>query len=348
MRENISKLNPAMLQDALNKVYIPLWTPHLSVDEIAAYSLIGGVSESTAYRWMGKLGFVYSTTRAGYYVDNHEAPAVVEYREKYLARGVAITETRNSYEHIFSCEELGKKIKDQQPAFDISFQNFDALKKLAEQLTPPIPLSETRPLMKEGWVGKPKGLLQILWERGFIDPSKVKDYYMEHDETKRDEEAEPFCLRWLMSRCPDFLEEETQIEYIMKKLGVEIIMSPKCHPELAGEGVEYDWGMSKKYYRKQRSLAGAKVTSAEFTNLVESSLRGGPDVDGSTAPLQMTRVLKFARRAHFYKLAYWALRPGADKTKTICLKDIEDSVKLLKKKTYKKHRGCETNAFLAE
>ena len=86
MRENISKLSPAMLQDALNKVYIPLWTPHLSVEEIAAYSLLGGVSESTAYRWMGKLGFVYSTTRAGYYVDNHEAPAVVEYREKYLSK----------------------------------------------------------------------------------------------------------------------------------------------------------------------------------------------------------------------------------------------------------------------
>lgn len=62
----------------------------------------------------------------------------------------------------------------------------------------------------------------------------------------------------------------------------------------------------------------------------------------------MTTVLRFARRAHFYKLAYWALRTGGDKTKTICLKEIEDSVKSLKGKTYKKHRGCETNAFLNE
>jgi hypothetical protein len=27
--------------------------------------------------------------------------------------------------------------------------------------------------VKEGWLGKPKGMLQILWERGWIDSSKV-------------------------------------------------------------------------------------------------------------------------------------------------------------------------------
>ena len=42
----------------------------------------------------------------------------------------------------------------------------------------------------EGWEGKVKGMLQILWERGFIDPGKMnkldhslktkKDVYGEH------------------------------------------------------------------------------------------------------------------------------------------------------------------------
>ncbi len=27
--------------------------------------------------------------------------------------------------------------------------------------------------VKEGWLGKPKGMLQVLWERGWIDSSKV-------------------------------------------------------------------------------------------------------------------------------------------------------------------------------
>jgi hypothetical protein len=27
--------------------------------------------------------------------------------------------------------------------------------------------------VKEGWLGKPKGMLQILWDRGWIDSTKV-------------------------------------------------------------------------------------------------------------------------------------------------------------------------------
>jgi hypothetical protein len=32
--------------------------------------------------------------------------------------------------------------------------------------------------IKEGWVGKPKGMLQVLWERGFIDPAIGWHNYM--------------------------------------------------------------------------------------------------------------------------------------------------------------------------
>jgi hypothetical protein len=110
-------------------------------------------------------------------------------RHLATGKGLAVTETRNDYVHIFSCEELGVKIKQQQPLLDISFLNSAAMKKLAAQLSPPVPLSEVRPLIQEGWVGKPKGLLQILCERGWIDPSKVGDYYMDHNEKIREEEA---------------------------------------------------------------------------------------------------------------------------------------------------------------
>ena len=79
----------------------------------------------------------------------------------------------------------------------------------------------------------------------------------------------------------------------------------------------------------------AKITESQFRALVESSLRGGPDVAGSTAPLQLTSVLIFARKAHFYKIAYWSLRAGTDRTKTICMKEIEDAVEKLQAKTYK-------------
>ena len=35
-----------------------------------------------------------------------------------------------------------------------------------------LPLKKTISIVEEGWSGKPKGALQILWERGWIDPNK--------------------------------------------------------------------------------------------------------------------------------------------------------------------------------
>ena len=41
-----------------------------------------------------------------------------------------------------------------------------------------IPIEETTVKVKEGWAQKQKGLLQVLWEHGFIDTSKnIKSYY---------------------------------------------------------------------------------------------------------------------------------------------------------------------------
>ena len=40
--------------------------------------------------------------------------------------------------------------------------------------------------------------------------------------------------------------------YLGEKLGVEVDCSTKCHPELAGEGIEYTWGQAKGVYRRAR------------------------------------------------------------------------------------------------
>ena len=34
-----------------------------------------------------------------------------------------------------------------------------------------LPLKRTETFVHEGWYGKPKGALQILWEMGWIDPN---------------------------------------------------------------------------------------------------------------------------------------------------------------------------------
>jgi hypothetical protein len=33
-----------------------------------------------------------------------------------------------------------------------------------------LPIKKTIPIIEEGWCNKPKGALQVLYERGFIDP----------------------------------------------------------------------------------------------------------------------------------------------------------------------------------
>jgi hypothetical protein len=51
----------------------------------------------------------------------------------------------------------------------------DELQILCKQKS--IPIEEELDEVVEGWEGKPKGMLQILWERGFIDPAKKKEDY---------------------------------------------------------------------------------------------------------------------------------------------------------------------------
>ena len=55
----------------------------------------------------------------------------------------------------------------------------------------------------KGLVGKGKGLLQVLWERGFIDESKVKNYKIKV--LYEDGNVVPaFSLEYMMAHCPDF------------------------------------------------------------------------------------------------------------------------------------------------
>ena len=133
-----------------------------------------------------------------------------------------------------------------------------------------------------------------------------------------------------------------QIAYVLKEIGgATITFTPICHPELAGEGIEYIWGKSKRSFRKQRSRMDMnKITQDEFVQLVDRSL------------LEVTKksALAFARKARYFKLAYRVLsdkkaavldRAGAagPPKLTSSYMEIEEAVKHIKNTTYKCHRG---------
>jgi hypothetical protein len=115
-----------------------------------------------------------------------------------------------------------------------------------------IELKATVPKIREGWMGKSKGLKQVLYERGFLDLGNIHLY---SKDGPKDENGkimdEAFSYKAIMGKCTDFVEEETLLQQRARQLGgnlgisIHVDRTPKGHPELAGEGIEYTWANSK-------------------------------------------------------------------------------------------------------
>lgn len=65
----------------------------------------------------------------------------------------------------------------------------------------------------------------------------------------------------------DFKEEITLLQFRAEQLGVKLRCSPKYHPEIAGEAVEFCWASSKNTYRRKK--IEDKRTKAKFIELVD-------------------------------------------------------------------------------
>ena len=159
--------------------------------------------------------------------------------------------------------ELVDELKDRGVIFTpkLKLKSRD-IEELANQHNVKISVEEE--LIIEGWVGKPKGMLQILWERGFIDPSVPLSRYKRVPSKKKNEvdddgnltdDAKKFTLSYILANQPDFLAESTNLKFLADTLSCElssvsILYSPKYHCEIAGEGVEYLWGFGKKLFHQ--------------------------------------------------------------------------------------------------
>jgi hypothetical protein len=194
-----------------------------------------------------------------------------------------------------------------------------------------IELTVVRTRVKKGWEGQAKGLLHVLWERGWINQNHLAKYTMDpakDDDGEILEGAEYFSLRFLMASCLDFAEELTALQHVGKELGVEVIITPKFHAELAGEGIEYSWGITKGVYR--RKPLKSKKGKESFKALVDECT--------SRQILTTNTVRKLSRRARAYICAYYALyesKRRGDDTPTLTLPFIERLAK-----SFKCHRSA--------
>ena len=209
-----------------------------------------------------------------------------------------------------------------------------------------------------GWMGKQKGMLQVLYERGYIDITKVKSarsmrYSKDGKKTDLVDGAltyvgKQFSLKFILKNCSDFKNEKTDLEHLCNDLSegcinkIGILFTPKFHCEIAGEGIEYSWGVSKRIYRKYSFQE--KRSFQNFVKLVKESL--------DKVSIQMCR--RFSAKARRYMVGYYhqwkeeTVSPIAQGPAHI----MDDKSSLIKneriQKMYKSHRdtNCTDGAFI--
>ena len=224
--------------------------------------------------------------------------------------------------HRLNKKELYQKLNEKSVDVPKRFIAMPELKEMCQKNGIDIEVFEEE--IEEGWEGKPKGLRQVLWERGWLDPNEG-GYSMKG---KKDADGNLDLSKsyvHLMARCADFRREKAALHHLGDKLGVVVHSTPKYHAELAGEGIEYVWALSKNWFKRQP--LSARKSRQQFKALVKRAL--------SPKMVTAKTVRGCGRRARSYILAYAFLHDNENNEEF--KKEFVDIEKTSKK--YRSHRG---------
>jgi transposase len=255
--------------------------------------------------------------------------------ELATANGIAaFTESPKMSKEYFTVKVLRQKLDDAGVGHGGAGVTKKGLQKRCQDHG--LPHFIVKQVVDKGWVGKPKGILQVLWERGFIDPEdeKYKQYTMSGPKDKHGHVDKGYSLVALMENCEDYTEELTLVQHCGKAMGITVDRTPKCHAELAGEGIEYSWGFSKQRFCKNPIALRRKKN--DFLGLVKKCL----DREES---LTNKLVRKFSRRARAYMVAYYTVHFSSDSEHQELENEEQASVVVKVErlmKHYKSHRSA--------
>eukprot|EP01031_Cornospumella_fuschlensis_P026587 gene26587-32132_t len=134
-----------------------------------------------------------------------------------------------------------------------TWRGYSNLERKGQKSTEAAKLDSEGKIVAEGYVGKPKGIYQVLAERGLYVKG-MRDSESEADKIQKRLEGKAlldpnFDASATLDRCTDFATEIAALEDRLKSRGHLLLISPKCHPALAGCGIEYTWGKAKMTYR---------------------------------------------------------------------------------------------------
>ncbi len=120
------------------------------------------------------------------------------------------------------------------------------------------------------------------------------------------------------------------LQEIIQSRGHVLLISPKCHPEIAGAGIEYAWGKSKmNYARNNGNIATIKMD--EFRRKVLESL-------SKNNVLTMERIWAYERRTRDYCRLYTEIDEKVANN-IIKREDVHYGMLEKQRKIYKSHRN---------
>ena len=162
-------------------------------------------------------------------------------------------------------------------------------------------------------VGNRTELLKICADNKLTPTKKV-------NEKERDKSTSVYHF---LGTCNDFKNEKGQMEYkLEEKFKVELRMTLECHPEIAGQEIEYVWGYAKLRFCQHFN----DITAANLEKNVCAAL--------STSVITQERVNKFILLLEQMEAASSRLKKGKEMTSHAQHK-IEQTITL-----FKQHRSA--------
>ena len=143
-------------------------------------------------------------------------------------------------------------------------------------------------LPRDSYMGKLKGLKQVLWERGLWKPSMTKS----GRKGKGNNPDLEMSMEHKLASEPDFKAVPSSLEALCERLGAICLMLPKYHCDL--NPIELVWGFSKAKVRQE-----CDYTYSTLQHSVPASL-------ALLSTANLATVQKFCRKTHTYHAIYHA------------------------------------------
>ena len=149
--------------------------------------------------------------------------------------------------------------------------------------TPSLTATTKKQRKINGFAGTAKGMKQVLWERGLYVEGMKADFDFDHPNYST------LSAKVVLHSCEDFREEPTAMQALVRSYGHLVLFGTKGHPEMNVAGIEYDWGASKKHFRRTNNHTARTVDA---------------DVRASLVIIALDTAKKTARKARSYMDAY--------------------------------------------